>query len=210
MAAAPNYPMPEVQTYTVAIDDNFNATPPGLIVNPGDTVNFENSSGVDITITFLANYTSPSLSPNLVVPNGNPNGPVGFTTPGANPNYAAAANYNILVNGVAENEYPYVIQVGVGPIYVVFPIGVQTPYNYPTVAVPLGSGARTGKLNMGPNLASNSLTIYFTTNPFSTPITAPGGTHSVAAGAAAGPYTYTTVVPEDQPGPGGKVIIQST
>src|SRR5271169_1382672 len=132
MAAAPNYPMPEAQTWNVAIDDEFNATPPGLIVNPGDTVNFRNSSGVDVTIEFQANYTSPSFSPNLDVPNGNPNGPVGFTTPGV----AAAANYNICVAGAPENQYPYVIQVGVGPMYVVFPGGTNPTCNFPTVAAP--------------------------------------------------------------------------
>jgi hypothetical protein len=205
MAASPNYPMPDpAVTRTVTIDASFNATPPGLIVNPGDTVMFQNNSGADITIQFLPNYTSPALSSNLAVANG---GEGGFVAPGSN----AAANYNIFVGAVQQNSDPYVIQVGAGPIFVVFPVGPATPCNYPTVAVPQGTTASgMGQVNMGPNLTSASLAISFTTNPFNPPITAPGGAHSVAPGASAGSYVYTTLLSAESPGPGGTVIIRST
>jgi hypothetical protein len=205
MAAVPNYPMPDPAfTHTVTIDAAFNATPPGLIVNPGDTVMFQNNSGADISIQFLPNYTSPALSSNLGVTNGDE---AGFVSPSSN----AAANYNIYVGAVQQNSNPYVIQVGAGPMFVVFPIGPATSCNYPTVAVPFGSAAAgMGELNMGPNLTSASLAISFGTDPFNPPITAPGSTHSVASGASAGSYVFTTLLPADSPGPGGTVIIRST
>jgi hypothetical protein len=205
MAAAPNYPMPDpAVTRTIKIDNAYNATPPGIIVNPGDTVMFQNNSGADITVQFQPNYTSPAVSSNLSVPNG---GESGFVAPSTD----AAANYNIYIGGVQQNSNPYVIQVGAGPMFVVFPVGPATQCNYPTVAVPLGNAAAgMGELNMGPNLTSANLTISFGTNPFNPPITAPGGTHSVAPGASAGSYVYTSLLPADSPGPGGTVIIRST
>lgn len=211
MAAAPNLPMPEAAvTRTISIDDTFTPRPQGLIVNPGDTVNFQNNSGDDITIQFFANNPAandpvPQVYPpmSLFVPNGNPNGPVGFQAP----NCDAAANYGIYV-GVDEESGPWAIQVGVGPMYVVLTGSVL--YNFPTVAVPLGNtAAGMGKLDIGPNLPSSSLGISFPTNPFNPPITTNDGPHSVKAGTSTGDYGYTVVVPNENPG-GGNVIIRST
>jgi|HubBroStandDraft_1064217.scaffolds.fasta_scaffold00030_67 hypothetical protein len=204
MAAAPNLPIPEPGIpWTVVIDDNFNATPPGLIVSPGDTVDFENESGVDITVQFAANYTGTAVYPNmsLPVPDGST---VGFTAP----NTDAAANYNIYVNGVQENEDPFVIQVGVGPLYVV--LDGATTYNFPTAAVPLGDiTTGMGRLFVGPNDPSSSLGIRFTSNPFNPPMTTNDGPHPVQAGTTPGSYGYTVVSPNENPGP-GTVIIRNT
>jgi hypothetical protein len=204
MAAAPNLPMPKTaRTWNVAIDDNFNATPPGLIVSPGDTIEFENNSGVDITVQFAANYTGTALYPSMDLPVPNQS-TVGFTAPNTN----AAANYNIYVNGVQENEDPFVVQVGTGPLYVVLDGAVT--YNFPTAAVPLGTAATgMGKLYIGPNDPSSTLGISFPTNPFNPPITTNDGPHPVKAGTTPAPYSYTVVDPAENPGP-GTVIIRNT
>ena len=44
MSAARVIPMG--QSVSITIDDNFNATPQGVIVQPGDQVNFQNNSDV--------------------------------------------------------------------------------------------------------------------------------------------------------------------
>lgn len=200
MAAAPNLPMPDAAvTRTISIDDTFTPTPQGLIVNPGDTVMFQNNSGVEITIQFAPNYTSPALSSNLDIPDGDE---AGFVAPAT----AAAANYGIYV-GATQESGPWAIQVGAGPMYVVL-TGSGT-CNFPTVAVPLGNILTGfGKLSIGPNATSGSLGIGFQTNPFNPPITTNDGSHPVKAGTDPGSYSYTVVDPDNNPGP-GKVIIRS-
>lgn len=113
MAAARHIPMTET-VWTITIDPTFTPSWKGLKVQQGDTVNFQNNSGVDISIQFAPNSPGPALSPinPLPVPNNSSNG---FTAP----NYDAAANYHIYVGTTNENpDNPHAIQVGNGPLYV--------------------------------------------------------------------------------------------
>ena len=113
MAAARHIPITEA-VRTITINSSFIPSPQGLKVQQGDTVNFQNNSGVDISIQFAPNPPGLALSPTnpLPVPHGSS---AGFTAP----DYDAAANYYIYVGTVNQNPTdPYAIQVGNGPLYV--------------------------------------------------------------------------------------------
>jgi hypothetical protein len=203
--AARNLPVPDALTRTISIGANFATSPQGIVVGSGDTVNFANSSGSDITIAFLANTPGAPVYPNmnLIVPNGTT---AGFTVPTVD----CAANYNIMVNGIVQNVWPYVIQVGTGPMFVlVTASGGTANFNPGTLAVPLGNAASgMGMLQMKSNLPNN-VPIYWGTDPFSPGITQPGPPQPIKGGTLPGEYDYsTTQSPKERAG-GGKVIIQN-
>lgn len=210
MAAAPNLPMPETVTHNITIGTNFATSPQGIVVRYGDTVNFVNNSGSDITIQFLANSPGVAVYPNmsLTVPNGNPNGPVGFPAPTVD----AAANYNILVNGVQQNTDPYVIQVGVGPMYVLITESGGDVYFTPTkVAVPLGNiTTGMGYLQMKSQVPNTVFPVYWATNPFNPGISQSGPAQPVKTGTGPGSYSYSNTPPTNALAGGGTVIIRGT
>ena len=205
--AARNLPVPEAVTRNITIGVNFATSPQGIVVEYGDTVNFTNSSGSDVTVAFLPNTPGLAIYPNmnLLVPNGTT---TGFTAPIVD----SAANYNILVNGVVQNTDPYVIQVGSGPMYVLITGPATSPnFNPGTVAVPLGNvaSAQMGKLEMKSQVAGVGFPIYWTNDPFNPGITQSGPPQPVKSAAAPGGYDYSSSASPDLRSGGGKVIIQS-
>jgi len=207
--AARHLPVPETTTHTISIGSNFATSPEGIVVGYGDTVNFVNNSGSDITIEFLANTPGVAVYPSmsLPVPNGNPNGPVGFTAPQVD----AAANYNICVNSAPQNSDPYVIQVGAGPMYVLITESSGAIYFAPpNVAVPLGGGSTPmGYLEMKSEIPNKVVPIYWeTTDPFNG-MTSSGHNLPVKSGTSTGNYVYSVTPPLIKLAGGGKVIIQN-
>jgi len=203
--AARNFPIPDVATHRITVGGQFVTSPQGIVVGYGDTVNFQNTSGSDITIQFLSNAPGGAVYPNmnLAVPNGNT---VGFQVPSVD----CAANYNVVVNGGVVNTDPYVIQVGNGPMYVLVTGTVVSPnFNPGTVAVPLGNAATgMGTLQMKSDLPNN-VPIYWVTDPFNPGITQPGPAQPVKGGTTAGEYDYSTTPSPLLRAGGGKVIIQN-
>ena len=203
--AARNLPIPAAATQRITIGPQFVTSPQGIVVGHGDTVNFQNTSGSDITIQFLSNSPGVAVYPNmsLSVPNQTT---VGFTAPSVD----CAANYNVVANGVVENTDPYVIQVGAGPMYILVTGTVVSPdFNPGTVAVPLGNAATgMGMLQIKSNLPSN-VPIYWTTDPFNPGISQPGPAQPVKGGTAPGEYDYSTTPSPVVLAGGGKVIIQN-
>jgi len=204
--AARNLPVPDAVTRTISIGANFVTIPHGSVVGYGDTVNFANSSGSDITIAFLANTPGAAVYPNmsLLVPNGTT---VGFTTPAVD----CAANYNVMANGVVQNANPYVIQVGNGPMFVLITGPLTTPnFNPGTVAVPLGNAAAgMGMLEMKSQVPNAVIPVYFTSNPFNPGIDQSGPPQPVKTGTATGEYDYSSTPSPGESAGGGKVIIQN-
>lgn len=202
--AARNLPVPKAAITNIGIGANYAVSPQGIVVAYGETVNFTNTSGSDITIAFLANTPGAAVYPNmnLTVPNGTT---VGFAAPSVD----CAANYNVQVNGVVQNTFPCVIQVGVGPMYVlVTASGTTINFNPGTVAVPIGNAATgMGMLQMKSQLPNN-VPLTWSTNPFNPGITQPGPPQPVKGGTAPGEYDYSTPSRAERPG-GGKVIIQT-
>jgi hypothetical protein len=114
MAAAPKFPLPEnpapAVTVTISVDSTFTPTPQGKILNPGDTLMFQNNSGSDITIEWDNLPNNPPLGANFSVSNGSSDGI-------AMPNNNAAGNYHIYSGGVSKSG-PWPIQVGSGCMYI--------------------------------------------------------------------------------------------
>jgi hypothetical protein len=215
MAAAPNLPLSDAITWDITIDDTYNPSRQGIVVNQGDQINFENESGVDIIIEFQPNvYRGQNQTPvyppmNLSVSNGGSNS---FTAPNAN----CAANYYIYnadVTPPAQLSGPFAIQVGTGTIYVTVGGTVSNPtYSPESVAVPLGSSLPPGAGNLQMNTgASSSFGITWKNNndPFTPPIAQTDGSpHGVAQISALTTYTYYGgPSPVENPA-GGRVIVQ--
>src|ERR1022692_3704675 len=217
MSAARNFPTPAAATWTITIDSTLTPSHQGLVVGWGDTVNFTNNSGQDVTIAFTHNPPGADLYPNmnLPVPNGSA---VGFQAPSAD----CAGNYSIQgANG--QETGPWVIQDGLGPIYVIITKSANVViYTPPTVAVPLGTAAGRGKLHMKSNLPNTPFTITWdTTDPCSPPLTATGQDRAVGASTTPDSYDFggstnlTAVVAREVitrvgTGGGGTVIIRGT
>jgi hypothetical protein len=131
--AARNLPVPAF-THTINIDPTLTPSSQGLIVAGGDTVNFTNNSGQDVTIIFAHNPPGADIYPNmnLPVPNG---ATAGFQVPTAD----CAGNYSIQgANG--QETGPWVIQDGAGPMFVFISKSANVViYAPPTVAVPSGA-----------------------------------------------------------------------
>jgi hypothetical protein len=153
MAAARAYPRTDL-VQNISIDSSFHATPPGIIVQQGDQVNFVNNSGVTITIEFAPNPPGPIVSGNIDVAAGSTNGFVA-------PNYDASANYYIYV-GPTQQSGPFAIQVGAGPLYVQINNSTTSP---DPIAVPRG-----GTLEMF-STDADTCTLKWTAlgNPFTQP-----------------------------------------
>ncbi|MGA2355053.1 MAG: hypothetical protein ABSG02_11175 [Terriglobales bacterium] len=196
---------------TIAIDNTFTPTPQGVVVQQGDQVEFQNGSGVDIIIEFAANPPGQPVYPNMNLPVAN-----GTTASFTAPSYDASANYGIY-QGSTQESGPWVVQVGIGPMFVQLSGLSGVSYAPPTVAIPQGS-ATTGKgqLVIMPALSSGNYTIAWgSTDPVTPPLGA-SGTSSHAASSAPGEYLYTATsnnpCPEETvfSGGGGKVIIRSS
>jgi hypothetical protein len=204
--AARELPLPEV-THSITIGANFVPSSPGIVVGYGDTVTFTNNSGSDITIQFLSNTPGAALYPNMNLPvlNGTSSG---FQVPGSD----CAANYNIAANGVVQNAQPYVIQVGVGPMFVLVTGPLNLPnFNPGMVAVPLGDAANgMGMLEMKSQVPNAAIPIYWGTNPFNPGITQTGPPQPVQSGITPEGYTYTSSPGPDERAGGGTVIIRSS
>ena len=203
--AARNIPMPEI-TRTIIIDSTFTPNHQGMIVQPNDTVNFQNNSGVDIIIEFQSNAPNPDVYPpmNLAVANGTTSG---FTAPST----STAGNYYVY-QGATQKSGPWVVQVGSGVMYVTLASsGGGVTYTPQTVAIPLGTTSSRGNLNISP---SGFTLRWDTTDPFNPPLTSSGGGSTVGNSAGAGDYSYSAsasaarMVPAV--GGGGKVIIRGT
>lgn len=207
MAAARNLPMPNaVVTHTITIGANFVPSSAGIVVGYGDNVYFQNNSGSDITIQFLANPPGTALFLNMTLPVSNGTSG-GFQVPAVD----CAANYNILVNNVAQNTLPYVIQVGNGPMYVLVTGSLgDANFNPGTVAVPLGNVTTgMGKLEVQSQVPNVVFPVSFGTDPFNPGITQSGPAQPVKGGTMPGQYSYTSGSSPRLLGGGGKVIIQN-
>ncbi|HTR23341.1 MAG TPA: hypothetical protein VMI10_05110 [Terriglobales bacterium] len=203
--AARNFPIPEI-TRAITIGSNFVPSQAGIVIGYGDIVSFTNNSGSNITIQFLPNSPGLALYPNMTL----------AVTAGSTSNFTApsvdcAANYNVVVNGVVQNAYPYVIQVGNGPMYVLITGTLNNPDFAPgDVAVPLGNiTTGMGKLQMQSQVPNVAFAINFGTNPFNPGITQSGPAQPVKAGTAPGQYGYTSPSQIIMRAGGGKVIIQN-
>jgi hypothetical protein len=177
MAAARVLPRTDL-VRNISIDTSFHATPPGIIVQQGDQVNFINNSGVAITIEFAPNPPGPIVSGNIDVAAGSTNG---FQAP----NYDASANYYIYVGTTQQNGGPYAIQVGAGPLYVQINDSTTSP---DPIAVPRG-----GTLEMF-STDADTYTLKWTAlgNPFTQP---PPGLTTVYPDLSNNvPYTETLAV----------------
>jgi hypothetical protein len=168
MTAARHIPIADT-VYTITIDSTFTPTPGGLIVQQGDTVNFQNNSGSEITIQFVPNAPGQPVSGNITI---NSNSSGGFVAP----NYDASANYDIYVGTTKESGGPYVIQVGNGPIY------VQATWN-----VALGIGQT--------NPSPVAVPLQGTLEIFSTDTTSYKATWPNTGNPFTLPHPLTTVVP---------------
>lgn len=204
--AARELPLPEV-THSITIGANFVPSSTGIVVGYGDTVTFTNSSGSDITIQFLSNSPGQALYPNMNLPVSNGTN-AGFQVPGTD----CAANYNILVNGVVQNANPYVIQVGIGPMFVLVTGPISLPnFNPGTVAVPLGDAANgMGRLELKSQIPNTPVPVYWGTNPFNPGITQTGPAQPVQSGITPGGYNYSSSPGPDARAGGGTVIIRSS
>ncbi len=196
MCAARVIPMDKTER-TITIDNTFKATPQGIIVQPGDQVNFLNNSEVAVNIQFQPNPPGEAVYPSMNVPVG-PKSSNGFTAP----SYDASANYNIYVGATKQAGGPYAIQVGVGPLYVqVTYTGGQGVCSPDPAAVPPGGNLRIVETD------HHSYKVGWSGghNPFNPPLTTVGSHQSTAS---AGQYEYT--VSEGGPvlaGGGGTIII---
>jgi hypothetical protein len=202
---------------TIAIDNTFTPTPQGVIVQPGDQVEFQNNSGVDIIIEFAANPPGQAVysnggSMNLPVAKGTT---AGFTAP----SYNAGANYSVY-QGTTLESGPWVVQVGTGPMFVQLS-GVLGSVNYapPSVAIPQGNATiGKGQLVIIPTLSSAKYTIYWdATDPVTPPLGATGTSpHTVNSGPGEYGYTATpddpfaTAPMSDVSGGGGTIIVRSS
>jgi hypothetical protein len=184
--AARNLPVPAF-THTINIDPTLTPSYQGLIVAGGDTVNFTNNSGQDVTIIFAHNPPGADIYPNMSLPV--PNGTTaGFTAPTSN----CAGNYSILGANGAETG-PWVIQVGAGPMFVMLSKSANVViYTPPTVAVPLGSTITgMGMLQINSHLPNLPFNINWdTTDPFNPPLTATGQNRPVSASTPPDSYDY--------------------
>lgn len=207
MSAARNLPVPELATWTITIDATFKPSIKGIVVGYGDTVMFQNNSGVDISIQVTGNAPGVSVGVNVGVSNGNSSG---FQVP----NVDSATNYFVYVNGVKQTG-PYAIQVQNGCMYV----SVTNNYSSPDpVAIPPAGAGTTpgGKLEMYSTDTTYNLSWPNLGDPF-TPVTTqinPGIQNNqiltVKAGSANADYSYT--IQAKGPGlgnGGGKVKIGS-
>ena len=158
MTAARHIPITDT-VYTIDIDSTFTASPKCLIVQQGDTVNFQNNSGSTVTIEFLPNPPGQSVSGNITIPNGSG---AGFTAP----NYNAAANYDIYV-GTTKESGPYAIQVGTGPFYIqLYDTSAGIITNPSPIVIPVG-----GYLEMISSDLNYNVSNWTPADPFSPPLT---------------------------------------
>ncbi len=211
MAAAPNLPLSDSITWDITIDDTYTPSRQGIVVSPGDQINFENQSGVDIIIEFQTNGTGQQVYPAMSLEVGN-GGSSSFTVPNAD----CAGNYYIYNDDVTPPALlsgPFVIQVGAGPMFVTVAGTFNNPtYNPSTVAVPLGTSLPPGAGNLQMNATSATFGITWQNNndPFTPAINSTDGTpHAVASLSALATYTYYGgPLANDNPA-GGKIIIQN-
>ncbi len=195
MSAARVIPMG--QSVSITIDDNFNATPQGVIVQPGDQVNFQNNSDVCINIQFEPNPPGEAVYPNMNLAVGAQSSN-GFTAP----SYDASANYNIYVGTAEQPGGPYALQVGVGPLYIqVTYVNGEGQCSPDPAVIPPG-----GKLRMvETDHHSYSVGWKGGKNPFNPPLAAVGS-HKAAS---AGEYEYTVSEGPAEGGGGGTIIISN-
>ena len=184
--AARNLPVPAF-THTINIDPTLTPSYQGLIVAWGDTVNFTNNSGQDVTIMFAHNPPGADIYPNMNLPV-----PNGTTAAFQVPNTDCAGNYSILgANGTETG--PWVIQDGAGPMFVLLSKSANVViYSPPTVAAPLGSTITgMGMLQINSNLPNLPFNITWdATDPSNPPLTATGQKRPVSASIAPNPYGY--------------------
>jgi hypothetical protein len=196
MSAARVIPMDQTE-WTITIDNNFNVTPQGVIVQPGDQVNYQNNSDVCINIQFEPNPPGEAVYPNMNLPVGAKSSK-GFTAP----SYDASANYSIYVGTAQQPGGPYALQVGVGPLYIqVTYVNGEGQCSPETAAIPVE-----GKLRMvETDHHSYSVGWQGGKNPFQPPL----GTVGSHKAASAGTYEYS--VAEGGPvlggGGGGTIIV---
>ena len=201
MTAARHLPIADT-VYTLMIDSTFTPSSKGLIVQQGDTVNFQNYSGSDITIQFQPNPPGESVSANIGISTGNTSGFIA-------PNYNAAANYYIYV-GSTEKSGPFAIQVGTGPMYVQIVSTVAGITTNPSpVAMPAG-----GYLEMISNDYNYNVGNWSPVDPFSPALTSVGvgagnnSPHQENTTNAVVDYTYklTAATPGATTGSGGGTV----
>ena len=211
MAAAPNLPISEAMTWDLEIGTNYTPSRQGIVVNQGDEINFENNSGVDISIVFQPNGNGQAVYPPMTINIVNTE-MAGFYAP----SYNCAANYNIYQLGTqppVQLSGPFAIQVGTGPIYVTIGGTPSSPtYTPQTVAVPRGTALPPGAGELQMNATSSAFVIAWSNNsdPFTPSITSPDGApHAVSLSSSSASYSYNAGASPNENPAGGKVIIQN-
>lgn len=183
----------------ITIDSSLKATPRACIIPSSQPVTFTNNSGMPISITFTPNPITPSQKMFNDIPT-LPSGPAPSSpqTPNA-PNGNGSVNYTI--SGGGNSTGPFGIQVGNGPLQVLFTLSGSDIICSPTIAaVPpyntvLGIA---GTIEMVPDDASNNYSVGWPGgDPFTPAITTPDSqSHANRATTPVNDYNYSVTSPK--------------
>ncbi|HVM93195.1 MAG TPA: hypothetical protein VMT67_10315 [Terriglobales bacterium] len=185
MAAQPIPPVADFNlNVTITIDNTLTPTPQGCVASApaGQQIafTFTNNSGSPISVTFTPN----TLFSDMASLSGSQ---TQYVQGGTN------ASVNYVING--NNNQPYAIQVGIGPMVVTLGQATDgsTTYTPDPVAIPLGNNnAQTGTLQISA-VPGNGYNVAWKNNsdPFKPPITSSGGQAHALFGASAQDYPYS-------------------
>jgi hypothetical protein len=199
MAAARNIPpMDDPAPYPVSISSTGVVSPATGIMMNNQSVQFTNNTGAQITVTFQADGQGETVFPNTPVPG---NGGTATVSPQTSDR---TANFNI----DGSNSFPYAIQVGAGPLYVLVSWDTslaEADCNPSPAVIPAGGTVKMFRESTDshtysvrwPNIVSN---------PFTPPLTSADGLVHTANTTGNLGYTLNSPAPGDQIGHGAGTI----
>ncbi|HLB90901.1 MAG TPA: hypothetical protein VJK27_01090 [Terriglobales bacterium] len=202
----------------INIDSSFMAHPRACIILDSQDVTFTNASGSTVAIQFVLNALNPDLNQQIFsdIPS-LPSGPMPSApqTPDNLTNGNGSVNYYVVVGGASYG--PYCIQVGDGPMQVLFTLSGDTITCTPDpVAIPPYNLALqiAGTIAMYPDDANNDYSIQWPGgDPFTPPLSTPdGASHGDSASSVPQDYSYTVTSPNPADGGsgGGTVKIKTS
>jgi hypothetical protein len=202
----------------IVINSAFQASPRAFIMLPTSGVTFTNNSGTVISIQFVPNVLNPAPGQQIFnninsLQSGSAPSPP--QTPNNLNNGNGSVNYYVVSGGVPYG--PYGIQVGAGPMQVLFTLnGDQITCSPNPVAIPPYNNMlqQAGTIAMFPDDASNNYGVGWPTmDPFTPPITTPDGLpHANGPLTVVNDYNYnvTSPTPADGGNGSGTVRIKGT
>lgn len=205
MAAARNLPpmddLPPVgdpAPYSVSISSAGVVSPATGIMTNAQSVQFTNNTSAQITVTFQPDGQGVTTFPNTTVP---PNGGTATVAPQTS---NRTANFNI----DGSNNFPYAIQVGAGPLYIL--VSWDAPNSeadcQPSPAViPAGGTVQMFRASTD----SHTYSVQWpniNVNPFTPPLTSADGLVHTANTTGNFGYTLDAPSPGEQIGHGGGTI----